>query len=239
MEITFETIFRVLRKSFLYIVLFALAAAIISFVVFSYLVPPTYVAKTEINLIGNENDITGSVADGNNSWVFANRLLKTSKKILDSRDFALEIKEAAGIDYIPKYTIKYEEDTTIVLISVTDRNPENAYKIAQAIADKANGRLANITLTSVSVVVNENPVLPTEPSSPTVPLFTLVAAVATVLIVVVIQILREALGTKVKDEIELANRYNIPVLASIPDFNEAMRNGSKYSYSKYYVKGDK
>ena len=57
MEITFETILRVLRKSFLYIVLFAFAAAVISFVVFGYFVPPTYVAKTEINLIGRRRKL--------------------------------------------------------------------------------------------------------------------------------------------------------------------------------------
>ena len=52
------------------------------------------------------------------------------------------------------------------------------------------------------------------------------------------QLLRQALGTKIKDESELRKRYKLPVLALIPDFNEAIRNSSKYSYTDYYVRGE-
>lgn len=238
MEITLDIVLRVLRKSLLHIVLFALIAGVAAFLACGFLVQPTYVSTTEINLIGNENAAGGTTAEGNNSWVFANRLLKTCAGILDTRNFAMKIKAEAGIDYMPSYSISYEEETTIIRISVSDHNPENAYKIAQAIANNANSHLAETTLTSVSVVVIDNPILPTQASSPNTLSFTVLSAVAAAAIVIVVQVLREVLGTKVKDESELRKRYNIPVLASIPNFNEAVRNSSKYSYTDYYVKGE-
>lgn len=238
MEITLDIALRVLRKSLLYIVLFALLAGIITFLACGFLVKPTYVSKTQVNLIGNETTVNDSVAAGNNSWVFANRLLKTCAEILDTRDFALKVKDAAGIDYMPKYSIRYEEETTVITIAVSDHNPENAYKIAKAIADNANGHLAEKTKTSVTVIVTDAPVLPTSASSPNIPSYTIIAALGAAVVVYVVQLLRQVLGTKVKDESELRKRYNLPVLASIPDFNEAVRNSSKYSYTDYYVKGD-
>ncbi len=239
MEITLDIVLRVLRKSSLYIILFALIAAIATFVACGFFVSPTYVSTTELNLIGSENLTGGSIVNDHNSWVLANRILKSCAGILETRDFALKIQAEAGIDYMPKYSISYEEETTIIKISVSDHNPENAYKIAQAIANNAHGHLSETTKTSVSVVVIENPVLPSKPSSPDTPTFTILAAIIVAVIVLIIQVLREVLGTKIKDETELRKRYNIPVLASIPDFNEAVRNSSKYSYSDYYVKEDK
>jgi len=236
MEITLDIVLRVLRKSLLYIVLFALIAGIVAFLACGFLVQPTYVAKTELNLIGNENAMGGSTTDSNNSWVFANRLLKTCAGILDTENFARKIMAEAGIDYKPVYSITYEEETTIIKISVSDHNPENAYKIAKAIADNANGYLAETTLTSVTVVVIDDPILPTNASSPNIPSYTIISAIAAGALVFVVQLLREVLGTKIKDESELRKRYNIPVLASIPDFNEAVRNSSKYSYADYYAK---
>ncbi len=236
MEITLDIAIRVLRKSLLYIVLFALVAGIITFLACGFLVQPTYVSRTQLNLVGAENADT--INAGNNSWVFANRLLKTGASILNSRDFALVVKESAGVDYMPRYSISYAEETTVMTISVSDHNPENAYKIAKAIADNANDRITEITLTSVKVVVSENPVLPKSAASPNIPSYTIIAALGAAVLVYVIQLLRQVLGTKVKDESELRKRYNIPVLASIPDFNEAIRNSSKYSYTDYYAKGD-
>lgn len=238
MEITLDIALRVLRKSLLYIVLFALIAGIVTFLACDFLVEPTYVSKTQINLIGNEGTSNESVAAGNNSWVFANRLLKTCAQILNTRDFALKVKDSAGIDYMPKYTISYAEETTVMTISVRDNNPENAYKIAQAIADNANDHIAEKTLTSVTVIVSDSPVRPTTASSPNIPSYTIIAALGTAVFVYIIQLLRQVLGTKIKDESELRKRYNLPVLASIPDFNEAVRNSSKYSYTDYYVKGE-
>lgn len=236
MEITLDIVLRVLRKSLLYIILFALIAGILAFFACGFLVQPTYVSTTKINLIGNENAAGGTTAEGNNSWVFANRLLKTCTGILDTRDYALKIKEDAGIDYMPSYSISYEVETTIIKITVSDHNPENAFKIAQAIANNANTHLAEKTFTSVSVVVIDNPVLPIHAASPNAPTLSMIFAVATAFVVLFIQVLKEVLGTKIKDESELRKRYNIPVLASIPDFNEAVRNSSKYSYTDYYVK---
>ncbi|MBR6765979.1 MAG: hypothetical protein IKM06_05785 [Clostridia bacterium] len=238
MEVSLEIVLKVLRKSLMWIIIFALCAGLCAFAVCGYLVEPTYVATTKINLIGNENGDKTSTLESNNSWVFANKLAKTCTDILTTNSFARRIKTEAAIDYKPSFTVSFDEDTTILSIKVSDHNPENAYKIACAIANSANDHLTTKTATSVKVIVVEEPVLPEGPSSPNTMSYTIIAALAMAIIVFAIQLLREMLGKKIKDESELSKRYDIPVIASIPDFNDAIRKSSKYAYSDYYAKGE-
>ncbi len=236
MEITFDVIFRVMRKSIALILICAIVCGIGAFFVSKFILSPTYVSVLEINIIG-ANDSEGSVIDENNRWVFANRLVKTCREIIDTNTFKRKVKDAAGVDHKPVFSVAYDEETTIIEIKVQDKNAEDAYKIAKAVAEVVNEHLTEKTFTSVSVCVTEEPILAKSPSSPNVMLNTLLMAVIGAAAVVIIQLLREVFGTKVKDEEELQKRYNLPVIASIPDFKEAVRNSTKYSYTEYSSKG--
>lgn len=236
MEITFDAIFRVIRKSIALILICAIVCGIGAFLVSKFVLAPTYVSVLEINIIG-ANEAEGSVVDENNRWVFANRLVKTCREIIDTNTFKNKVREAAGIDHKPLFSVGYDEETTIIEIKVQDRSSEDAYKIATAIAGVVNEHLTEKTFTSVSVCVTEEPVQAKSPSSPNVMLNTVLMMVIGAAAVIIIQLLRDVFGTKIKDEDELQKRYNIPVIASIPDFKEAMRNTNKYSYSAYSSKG--
>jgi len=236
MEITFDTIFRVIRKSIALILICAMICAIGAFLVSKYLMKPTYVSVLEINIIGTQ-DSEGGIVNENNQWVFANRLVKTCKEIIDTNTFKRKVKEVAGIDHKPTFTVSYDEETTVIGINVQDNDRKDAYKIAKAIEQIVNDHLIEKTATSVSVRVIEEPVEPTVPSSPNVMLNTVLVAFIGAVVVVIVEVVRETFGTKVKDEDELRKRYDLPVIAAIPDFNEAMRNSYKYSYSEYASRG--
>ena len=236
MEISFETIFRVIRKSIALIIICAVVCGAGAFLVSKFVLTPTFVSVLEINIIG-ANEVEGSVIDENNRWVFANRLVKTCREIIDTNTFRRKIMEATGIDHKPVFSVAYDEETTIIEIKVQDKSSEDAYKIAKAISGVVNDHLTEKTFTSVSVCVTEEPVLAKQPSSPNVTLNTLLMAVIGAAAVVIIQLVREVFGTTVKDEEELQKRYDLPIIASIPDFKEAMRNSTKYSYSEYSSKG--
>lgn len=236
MEITFDAIFNVIRKSIALILICAIICGAGAFLVSKFILTPTYVSILEINIIGTQ-DSEGGIVNENNQWVFANRLVKTCKEIIDTNTFRRKVKEVAGVDHKPEFTVAYDEETTIIEIKVQDKSSEDAYRIARAISEIVNEHLVEKTVTSVSVCVTEEPVQPKSPSSPNVVLNTIIMAFIGAAVVVIIQILREVFGIKVKDEDELQKRYGIAVIASIPDFNEAMRNSSKYSYRAYTSKG--
>lgn len=240
MEITFETIFKVIRKSIALILICTVLCGVGSFLVSKYLLSPTYVSVLEINIIGTQ-DKEGGIVNENNQWVFANRLVKTCKEIIDTNTFKRKIKEVAGLDHKPSFSVSYDEETTVIGVTVQDKSNVDAYKIAKAIEEAVNEHLIETTATSVSVRVIEEPVLPQKPSSPNVMLNTVLVALIGAAVVIIIQILREVFDINVKDEDELQKRYDLPVIASIPDFNEAMRNSYKYkySYSAYVSKGGK
>ncbi len=238
MEITFETIFRVVRKSIALILICAVVCGTGAFLVSKYMIKPTYISVLEINIIGTQ-DKEGGVVNENNQWVFANRLVKTCKEIIETNTFKRKVKEVAGIDHKPTFSVSYDDETTVIGITVEDQSNVDAYKIAKAIEETVNAHLIEKTSTSVAVSVTEEPVLPQEPSSPNVMMNTALFAIIGAAVVIIVELLREIFGTKVKDEDELQKRYDIPVIASIPDFNEVMRHSYKYnySYSEYASRG--
>ncbi len=238
MEITFENVFQVLRKSLVLIIICAIIGGAGAFCVCEYLVTPTYVSSLEINIIGAQ-EVDDSIAGQNNQWVLANRLVKNCIGIINTNMFKEKVMIASGLDHKPKFTVSYDEETTIIGINVHDSSKEDAFRFAQTISEIVNDHLIESTATSVSVRVIENPVIPEKASAPDTMFNTLLTMVIFAAAVFIIQILREVLGTKIKDESELQKRYDIPVIASIPDFNEAFRNSGKYSYTDYYSRGNK
>lgn len=237
MEITFDTIFQVILKSITLILICSILCGVSAFVVSKYVMAPTYVSVLEINIIGTQ-DSDGGIVSENNQWVFANRLVKTCKEIIETNTYKHKVKDVANIDHKPSYTVSYDEETTVIGITVQDKSNDDAYKIARAIEATVNDHLVEKTATSVSVRVIEEPVKPIAPSAPNVTLNTILATLIGAVVVVIIQLIREIFGTKVRDEDELRKRYDLPVIASIPDFNEAMRNSYKYSYSDYVSRGN-
>ncbi len=237
MEITFETVFHVLRKSLVFIVIFAILGGVAAFCVSEYILTPTYVSSLKINIIGSQ-EVDNTIAGQNNQFVLANRIVKGCSEIINTDNFKRKVMLASGINHKPIFTVSYDEETTIIGIKVHDNSKEDAFRFAKTISEIVNDHLVENTATTVSVRVVEDPILPEKASSPNTMFNTLLTMVVFAAAVLIIQLLREVLGTKVKDDIELQKRYEVPVIASIPDFNEAFKNSSKYSYSGY-SKGDK
>ncbi len=238
MEITFETILNVIRKSIVILLIVAVVAGALAYVVSAFVLQPTYVSTVKLNIIGTKESQSGLV-ENNNSWVYANRIIKTCAGILETNDFKKIVMEEAGVDYKPNYTVSFDEDTTIISIKAQAGTAEDAEKIADAIAKSANEHLVQMNESSVTVKIIDSPTKPKSPSSPNVLMNVVIVVIASMAIVLVIQVLRDILGTTIKDEDELQKRYDIPVISSIPDFNEAMRNSSKYSYTEYVSRGNK
>ncbi len=238
MEITFETILNAIRKSIVVLLIVAVIAGALAYVVSAFVLPPTYVSTVKLNIIGTKES-EGGLVENNNSWVYANRIIKTCAGILETNDFKVLVANKAGLDHKPTYTVSFDEDTTIIAIKVQESSPEAALKVAKTISEAANEHLVQMNESSVVVKVIETPQPPKKPSSPNIMMNVVIVVIAAMAVVLVIQILRDILGTTVKDEDELQKRYEIPVIASIPDFNEAMRNSSKYSYTEYVSRGNK
>lgn len=244
MEISLETVFRVLRKYAVLIIVFALVGAIGAYAASVYLIKPVYVSQTQINVVAGKdasesNKINPTLS--RTELLLAMQATKTCNSILSSADYSKMIREKAALDHDPEIEFTCDDETTVIRVNVSDNDPQTAYKTATCVAETAGEWLKEKTSESITATMFESPKLPKSPASPNPVRNALLAAVLCTALIFVIELLREVLGTKVKDERELAKRYaDIPVIASIPDFNESVRRSSKnYYYSGYGSKGEK
>lgn len=128
-------------------------------------------------------------------------------------------------------------DTEVFRITVTDSDPKRATLIANTIAEVLPGRVEAV-MNQSSMRIVDYAVVPGGKSSPNVTKYTsmgllLGAAAACVLIVII-----ELLDDRIHDENYLIQNYNLPILASIPDFGESNGKGGSYykrgyRYSRY------
>ncbi|MBP5662530.1 MAG: hypothetical protein J6X30_05205 [Clostridia bacterium] len=239
MEITLENVLTVLRKCFVRMLVAALVVGIGAYLVSRYMIAPTYVSTAKLNIVVPIEARENSVASSSSAWVYANRQVLTCVELLQSNSFAKIVRENAVIDHNASFKVTYNEDSTIITITASDNTPKEALKVALTAAEYANDFIAEKNDALLSVVIVDMPEEPRAQIAPHPLRNVALAAVAAAAIVFAIELLRETLGTKVKNENELARHYEYPVIAVIPDFNDAAHHSKNdYYYSSYAKKAE-
>lgn len=224
MEISLDTVFKILRKYAVLIIIVAVVCAVGAYGASSYLIKPTYQAKAQINIVPyqiDEQEGKQNISGNSTGWSLALRATETCGGILKANDYTSAVKGALNLDYEPNLNFTYDDgSTTLITLTVTDKNPEKAYEIALTAVNGASEWIKDKTSGTISATVSDYPELPKEPYSPNPLKNAIIAMLCGAVLVFAIAFMREVFGTKVKNEEELAKRYpDIPVLASVPDFD--------------------
>lgn len=218
----------------------ALCTILLGAIVFSYaflFITPQYQAKAMM-YVNNSSFSVGSTSFSISSseLTAAKSLLDTYVIILKSRTTLEKVLDETGLDYT------YEElssmvsasavnSTEVFQIVATSSIPQEAELIVDTIVKILPDRIADIVDGS-SVRLVDHAILPTQRSSPSYTKYAMIGLVLGFVLSCGVIIINDLLDTTIRDEDYLYQRYNIPVLAVVPDANET-RKGS-YSYSHYY-----
>ena len=116
-------------------------------------------------------------------------------------------------------------------ITVTSRDPREAAKIANTIADVLPDRVADI-IDGCSVRLVDGAVVSTSKVSPDIAKNTGIGFIIGVLLACAIIIIMFLLDDTIYSEEYLLRAYDIPVLAKIPNLLEDEKD--RYGYKKYY-----
>ena len=190
--------------------------------------------------------VNNSVSLGDSSLSISNGDIVTSKSLVDS--YIVILKSRATLTDVIDYADSnktYEqlssmvtaadvEGTEIFRVTVTSPDPKEAETLANAIAHVIPKRIGSIIEGSSAKVV-DYAVLPKGPSYPNnvnnmlLGLFIGFALSAGFIILV------EIFDVTIKDEEDLKNCCNYPILATVPDMNRSTKRGYGY-YSRYYKK---
>ena len=215
------------------IVLCTALAAILAFGVTLFLITPKYQAEVLV-YVNNSSASSGSADIIDSGEITAAKSLVDVYIIICKMRSTLEaVISETGVD------LNYEElsnmiaatavdDTEIFRITVTDSDPHRAVLIANTLAEVLPEKIASIVDGS-SVRIMDDATLPTSRSSPSYSKNILIGAMLGFALCCGVIVLIEILDDKIKNADMLVQRYELPLLAEIPDLY-----AKKHSSYKYY-----
>lgn len=173
----------------------------------------------------------------------AKQLVLTYSQIFKSNTILASADEAMDLNYEVKQLkqmvgTEIQDETEIIQVYAVAKSPDEAYKIATAIASVSPEIMADIVEGS-SMKIVEYPQLPDSIYKPSYSKFTLLSFAGGFLLAAGILVVLYLRNDTVTDEEEVESRFAVPVLGVIPDVNHTGNRKSGYYYNYYYEKEDK
>lgn len=224
-----EKIFWTLKSKAMYIILVAMAGALVAGVYANATASSLYRAQITFYVYSNPDYITdSSVNIGSSEINQAKNLIDSYMQILKSRTFLEQVKEEVALNYSVE-TLRGAigssaiSNTAAFTVSVYDADPVNAMNIANAIGKLAPDEIIRI-VKSGGIEVLDEAILPTQPySSTSVMQYIIVGGAAGFLLSACFFLLRSLLDTTVRRKYEIEDLFTIPILGDVPQMESASK----------------
>ncbi|HGR1808821.1 TPA: capsular polysaccharide biosynthesis protein [Streptococcus pneumoniae] len=221
-EIDVFQLFKTLWQRKLMILLVALVTSAGAFAYSTFIVKPEYTSTTRIYVVNrNQGDKPGLT---NQDLQAGTYLVKDYREIILSQDVLEKVATNLKLDMpaktlASKVQVAVPADTRIVSISVKDKQPEEASRIANSLREVAAEKIVAVTRVSdVTTLEEARPA--TTPSSPNVRRNSLFGFLGGAVVTVIAVLLIELLDTRVKRPEDVEDVLKIPLLGLVPDFDK-------------------
>ncbi|HHA7925846.1 capsular polysaccharide biosynthesis protein Cap5A [Streptococcus pneumoniae] len=221
-EIDVFQLFKTLWQRKLMILLVALVTSAGAFAYSTFIVKPEYTSTTRIYVANrNQGDKPGLT---NQDLQAGTYLVKDYREIILSQDALEKVATNLKLDMpaktlASKVQVAVPADTRIVSISVKDKQPEEASRIANSLREVAAEKIVAVTRVSdVTTLEEARPA--TTPSSPNVRRNSLFGFLGGAVVTVIAVLLIELLDTRVKRPEDVEDVLKIPLLGLVPDFDK-------------------
>lgn len=222
MELSILEIFNILLKRVWILLLATIVGLSGALLISLFLIAPTFTSTAVLYVNPNQNqlDRTGTYNDLN----YAQELVDSYIIILKNDVFLRDVAEQSGLEYTSgqirgMLSLTSINSTEIFEVKIASKNPQHSFLLAETITDLAPEEIIRIK-ESDSVKLVSPAVLPTVPSAPNNIINAIIGAVIGFAVAVSSIILVEILDTRVKSEEDLATHYSLPILGSIPKYEE-------------------
>lgn len=221
-EIDVFQLFKTLWQRKLMILLVALVTSVGAFAYSTFIVKPEYTSTTRIYVVNrNQGDKPGLTKQDLQAGTY---LVKDYREIILSQDALEKVATNLKLDMpaktlASKVQVAVPADTRIVSISVKDKQPEEASRIANSLREVAAEKIVAVTRVSdVTTLEEARPA--TTPSSPNVRRNSLFGFLGGAVVTVIAVLLIELLDTRVKRPEDVEDVLKIPLLGLVPDFDK-------------------
>ena len=222
MEIDVFQLLKILWKRKVLIALAAIVTGVVAFAYSSFIVKPEYTSTTRIYVVNrNQGDKSGLT---NQDLQAGSYLVKDYREIILSQDVLEKVATDLKLDLpskglASKIKVTVPADTRIVSISVTDRAPEEASRIANSLREVAAQKIISVTRVSdVTTLEEARPA--TSPSSPNIRRNTMIGFLAGAVVMIVAVLLIELLDTRVKRPEDVEDVMQIALLGVVPNLDK-------------------
>lgn len=224
-SISLNDIFAILKKAWVMIVVFVIIGGLLSTLFTVMFIPKMYTSSVTLYVSNAANSTTGNVNqnDLNASKLLANTSVQLLMKeparnmICEKLSVVLTVQELATL-----VSIKQTNDTELLTVSATTRDPELSAEICNAYADIAPGYLQGIIEAGSFKAVDEaKPAI--APSSPSVSTNAVIGAFLGGFICFLVYFLVFLFDNSVKGADDIKRKMKLPVLGEVPSFVNTSR----------------
>ena len=222
MEIDVFHLFKILWKRKILIALVAIVAGALAFAYSAFIVKPEFTSTTRIYVVNrNQGDKPGLT---NQDLQAGSYLVKDYREIILSQDVLEKVTSNLKLDLSPKdlankVKVTVPVDTRIVSISVNDRVPEEASRIANSLREVAAEKIISITRVSdVTTLEEARPAI--APSSPNIRRNTIIGLLGGAVFTVVAVLVVELVDTRVKRPEDIEDVMQIALLGVVPNLDK-------------------
>lgn len=213
--ISLGELFSILKRSKALIASLTIIAAILAFLVSSFIISPTYEASTQVLVAPKEtqnNMIDSSQIQSSVTLVNTYRVIVQSPAILEQ---VQENVTGAPENISNLISVNSEQSSQVINITVQHTNPVLAAEIANEIGNVFSKEVPEL-MSVDNVKILSDASVPVVPVKPNVLLNTAIAMVLGMMIGIAIAFLRVVLDRRIKTEQDVESILDLPVLGSIP-----------------------
>ncbi len=218
-EIDLLSLVRALLARWKFILLTAVLFAAAAFIYSKVLVTPRYTASVSMYINNNKTQLSDNL--DYNDINASTMLIPTYMELFKSDAVLQPVADKLGNDYEAEdlasmLSLSTSSDTQLVYLNVTSVDSEQAYIIANAIADNAPQMITNI-MSGGSIKIIDYAKQPEHSSYPNVPKNTLVGLMLGLILSMGAVVLMELLDTRIKGASDISAMYeDIPILGTVP-----------------------
>ncbi|MFS9079240.1 capsular polysaccharide biosynthesis protein CpsC [Streptococcus mitis] len=222
MEIDVFHLLKIFWKRKILIALVAIVVGALAFAYSAFIVKPEFTSTTRIYVVNrNQGDKPGLT---NQDLQAGSYLVKDYREIILSQDVLEKVTSNLKLDLSPKalaskVKVTVPVDTRIVSISVNDRVPEEASRIANSLREVAAEKIISITRVSdVTTLEEARPA--TAPSSPNIRKNTIIGLLGGTVFTVIAVLIVELVDTRVKRPEDIEDVMQIALLGVVPNLDK-------------------
>lgn len=195
----------------------ALCAGTVGFLLSRFVITDQYQSTTKIYVLNRQNESTLTYSDVQ----LGTQLTKDFPELIRSRHVAEQVIAAWDLPYsyeafVDKIDVSSQSDTRIIAITVTDEDPRMAQLLADEVRKVASERITSVTdIQAVNVVDEAN--LPEHPSSPSVGKWTVVGALLGAVLCIAVILIHFMLDDTIKTADDIEKYLGLSTLGMIPE----------------------